>query len=622
MNAEHGSSQPVSGRFLPLPLSRLLIASALLLAAAVAVHSGSLNGQFLSWDDEHYVTDNPRIRNGENLIWFFQHPYFNSFTPLAFVSHALDWRLWGSDPRGHHAHSLLLHGLNTVALFWLALFFFGHRWPSMQTPGEHSLLAGAATAALLFAVHPLRVESVAWISDRKDLLAALFALTSTLAYFRGTVNRHSSPSWAWIATSAILFALALLSKFVLVFLPLAILVAETLFLSPGTRHERKWQLVLWKTPFLVPALAIGLLAVNAVGVDPLGLRVRDIPLADRLALPFATPWFYIQKLLVPANLSPVYQVRVSLSTWITVVPFAAITAISIALWRAQRPGVLGAWLSYLLLLSPSFLFLSPFIQHTADRHSYFATMPFFLLAGGGIALLWHRTLGQNRGTTVRLTLATLILIISTWYGYLTIRQTRVWQNSVSLWAQVITVSPDLPIGYQNLATAVAAAGNTEDAISLLRRATALEKGYGPAWTNMGVLYQMQGKSDEAKECFRRSIAFNPEYFEAYLNLGEIEEVNKNPREAERLYRQASVRNPASPKPWIHLGELFRTEGQTDSSLRNFQQALAVDPFAARAHYGVALTLEEKGEHANARRHLEDAARLGYDEAKKQLENHP
>jgi tetratricopeptide (TPR) repeat protein len=615
--------------FFPLPPVQLIVTSLLLFAAALSVHSRALDGQFLSWDDEQYLTRNLRIQNltRENLAWFFAHPYFNSYTPLAFVSHAVDWYLWGPNPRFHHWNSLILHGLNSVALFWCGLFLLWHRrdgrLPMRDTSRgdrafQNSLLAGAATAALLFAVHPLRVESVAWISDRKDLLAAFFGLATCLTYFRGTSGRLR-PAWQWMTVSVILFALALLSKFLIVFLPLTFLIIEAIFLYPDEWQRRRGQLVVWKIPFLIPALMVGLVAVGAVGVDPLGLRVVDIPLVDRLALPFATPWFYLQKLLIPANLSPVYQVGITAFTWLAAIPVVSVTLLACILWRRKRPGVLAAWLVYLVLLSPTFLFLSPLIQHTADRHSYIATMSLFLLAGGGIASLWQRTVGEKTGAVVRLTLAALVLIIAAWHSFLTLRQTRVWENSVSLWLQVVTVSPDLPIGYLNLGNAVAAAGNTDDAIGLYRRATALEKGYGPAWTNMGVLYQLQGKPEEAEDSFRRSIAFNPEYFEAYINLGEVEEGKENAAEAAKLYRQAAWRNPGSDKPWVHLGDLFRREGETDSSVQSFEKALALNPYSPAAHWGIALCFETTGQSAEAKRHLLEAARLGHPDARRRLE---
>jgi tetratricopeptide (TPR) repeat protein len=599
---------------------QLSVASLLLFAAALTVHSGALGGQFLSWDDEQYITSNARIQHlsWENIGWFFFHPYFNSYTPLAFASHAAEWHLWGQNARPHHWVSLVLHGLNSVALFWCGLILLGWRRGGNTRPRETpqgkgaprlSHFAGAATAALLFAVHPLRVESVAWISDQKDLLAALFGLATCLTYFRGTSLNRPRPSWTWLALSTVLFALALLSKFLIVFLPLALLVAELGYLHPDNWKGRK-QLVAWKLPYVIPALIVGAAAVSAVGVDPLGLRAVEIPLTDRLALPFATPWFYVQKLLIPANLSPVYQVRVTASTWFTLLPVLGITLLAYSLWRKKRPGVLAAWAVYLVLLSPTFLFLSPLLQHTADRHSYIATMPLFLLAGGGIASLWERTIGEKTGGVIRLTLAALVLIIAAWHSMLTIRQTRVWQSSLSLWAQAVTVSPDLPIGYLNLGNAVAAAGNIDDAISMYRRATVLEKGYGPAWTNMGVLYQMQGKTKEAEESFRRSIAFSPEYFEAYVNLGEIEEGKENIEGAATLYRQAASHNPGSEKPWVHLGNLCHRQGKADSSLYYFEKALLLNPYSSAAHRGMALALETLGRSAEAQRHRLDAARFG------------
>jgi tetratricopeptide (TPR) repeat protein len=600
---------------------RLFVASGLLFAASVAVFAGAANGQFLSWDDEYYLTQNVRIQNPslENIGWFFSHPYFNSYTPVAFLSHALDWYLWGSDPRPHHWHNILLHALNTVGLFWCALFVLGpRRTGSPRTMADRSegplsqksVIAGAAAAALLFAVHPLRVESVAWVSDRKDLLAVFFSLSTVLTYFRGTF-REAPPSWTWLTASTLLFALGILSKFLVVFLPLVLLLVESAILYPGRWRKMLRQLILWKAPYLIPAVVVGLTAVGAVGVDPLGLRVQDISIAERLALPMAIPWFYVRKLFIPANLSPVYQVAVSASTWLAAIPVIGITALAIYFARKKRSGLLTAWMAYLILLAPTFLFLSPFLQHTADRHSYIATIPLFLLAGGGIAHLWKRTGDEKLGRVLRLTISALVLIISSWYSLLTIRQIRVWENSVSLWVQAVTVSPDLAIGYLNLGNAVAAAGNTDDAIRLYQRALALERGYGPAWSNMGVCFQMQGKPVQAEESFRSSIAFSPDYYEAYLNLGEIMQTKGEHTDAARLYREAAWRNPRSEKPWIHLGDLYREEGKIDSSLASYQVALGLNPYSGASHWGMARSLEAGGRAEEAKRHSSEAARLGF-----------
>jgi tetratricopeptide (TPR) repeat protein len=534
------------------------------------------------------------------------------------MSHALDWRLWGADPRGHHWHSLLLHALNTVLVFWLALRLLAKGRPDPET----SVLAGSFAAALLFTVHPLRVESVAWISDRKDLLATAFALSATLAYLRGTAPERTRRAALWLSLSFLLFTAALLSKFLIVFLPAAILVAELSLLPTGTWRREISRLLRLKLLFLPPAIAVGFMAAGAIGTERLEFTVEGVTLAQRLSLLFASPWFYLTKLALPANLSPLYNVPLLPSTWLTAAPILGITAGAVWLARNGRSEVLGAWAAYLVLLSPTFLLLSPLIQHTADRHSYLATIPLFLLGGGGVAYLWRSSIDVASGRIVRGTLALLLLLIAGWHATIAIRQAHVWENSLSLWSQVIMISPELPMGYVQLGDAVARAGNLDDAAVFYGRATGIEERYGYAWTRIGIIAQLKGDRAGAERAYRRSVAVNPEYVEAYVNLGGLLEANGETEGARAIYRAALARNARHPKLWGDLGSLHLRAGSPDSALACYERAVACSNVFAEGEWGMAQALERLGRKEEALTHLRKAAELGHAKAREELSGHP
>jgi tetratricopeptide (TPR) repeat protein len=597
-----------------------ILAPVLLAGITIGVYSTTTGGQFTSWDDEFYVTGNLRVQHpsAENLLWFFTHPYFNSYTPVAFMSHAFDWWVWGADSRGHHWHSVLLHAANTLLVFWLALRVLAKRGSDPTT----SVLAGSFAAALLFTVHPLRVESVAWISDRKDLLAALFALLASLAYLKGTASDQTRRIGLWLSFSSLLFTAALLSKFLTVFLPAAILVAELTSIPARAWKRELPRLLRLKLFFLPAAIVVGYMAVGAIGAEKPEFTVEGVTLAQRLSLLFASPWFYLTKLALPANLSPLYNFPLLPSTWLTAIPILGITAGAVWLARNGRQGVLGAWTAYLLLLSPTFLFLSPLIQHTADRHSYLATIPLFLLAGGGVAHLWESTLDVGSGRAVRATLALLLLLFASWHAAISIRQARVWESSLSLWSQVVTIAPELPMGYVHLGDAVARAGNLDDAVALYERATRIEKAYGHAWTRIGIIAELKGDREEAERAYRKSVAANPEYAEAYINLGDLLKANGDLEGARAIYRAGIAQNQGHPKLWGALGALQLRAGSPDSALACFERAVACSSVYAEGEWGMAQALERLGRDEEASGHLRKAAELGHLEARKKLSAYP
>jgi len=234
----------------------------LIVASTFAVFSDTLRSGFTGWDDELYVYQNVRIRSlaPPNIAWFFTHSFYSSYTPLAFVTHATDYWFWGNDPRGHHLTSILLHCANAVWVFVLGRLLLSLMQKKTGPEREWSRTLAAAIAALLFALHPLRVESIASVADRKDLLCAFFLLPSIIAYIRYARSRGSSTGKAWYAVAFASYVLALLSKSVAVALPLLFLLLDIVLLEPASWRGMMKRLLVEKMPFFALSIAIGIVA--------------------------------------------------------------------------------------------------------------------------------------------------------------------------------------------------------------------------------------------------------------------------------------------------------------------------------------------------------------------------
>jgi tetratricopeptide (TPR) repeat protein len=602
-------------------MKQFVFASILIFAAILFTFHSAADGLFLNWDDDIYIVNNPRAQSLglENVLWFFTHPYFASYTPLAMLSHGLDWTLWGNNPRAHHWVSLIVHGLNCIMVFWAGVFLLNrNRRPLAKKSSAGSdqpispALVGAFASALLFGVHPLRVESVAWISDRKDLLAAMFSLVSLLAYLQADSAAEARLRKGWATVSVLSYACALMSKVLTIPLPAVFLLLDLTVIHPTDWRKRLWHVVAGKLPYLIPAAGIGIGALLAVGSADAQLNLESASWFQRIVFPFFAPWFYLVKLFIPSTLSPAYHIRINGTLAITAIPVILLTLGTVWLANRGRPAPLGAWLSYLILLSPTFLFLSPWIQSIADRHSYLSTIPLTLLAGGGFMILWEESYKITQGRIVRATSGTICILLALWYGLLSERQIRVWHNSISLWTQAVTVAPEHPLAYANLGAAVASTGNFQDAAAFYRYAIRLEPRYAPGWYNLGIIYASRGILDSAEACYRKGILGDPLYLRSYRGLGEVLGAQRRWSDAQTIYRQLRARAPNEERTWTALGRAFFALQDIDSARTCYERAVALDSSSGEAHWGLAKVRAAEGKADEAEVEIKAAKRFGYE----------
>src|SRR5881397_914330 len=350
----------------------------------------ALQNQFVSWDDAENFLDNPHYRGlgWTHLHWMWT-THLGHYIPLTWMTLGLDYLLWGLNPVGYHLTSLLLHTANAVVFFFVVRRILTRALPSPSERG-HALVVAAGFAALVFAIHPLRVESVAWVTERRDVLSGLFYLSTILMYLQACERGTRGRGGYWLSVAV--FVCALLSKSMVVNLPVVLLILDVYPLrrlggAIGWWSEPARRVYLEKIPFVLLAAAASAIAVMAQSSVHAALSLAQLSMPGRLGISAYGLSFYLWKMVVPVNLSPFYE-RGLIDPWAT--PFLlsyglvlAITAIVLAL-RRRVPGLLAAWLAYIVVLSPVLGIFQSGPQIAADRYTYLANLGWAILAGAAM----------------------------------------------------------------------------------------------------------------------------------------------------------------------------------------------------------------------------------------------
>ncbi len=530
----------------------------LIFCATMLSFVNGVGGGFVNWDDDRYVTANPLVRqlSAANLKAMFGEPQYYSYIPLTLFSHTIDVELWGMNPKGHHFTNVLLHAANAAFLFLVMILMLNSirlrqesRHPFLLRVTAAVIVASTA-GALLFALHPQRIESVAWVSGRKDLLCAFFLLPSFGAYI---LWRRKS-SFRWLVLSIILFGLALLAKPAAMPFPLVLLLVDV-FLIASTRagQMRLKNLMTDKIPFFILSLAAAIIAQQVAppgAVNPVG----ELSLLERLIFPFYMFVFYILKLIAPVNLSPVYPDFSAGLLFASPFLVAGVLGVAFILLRRGYPGLLVAVLSYVLMILPTFLGVSSGLQPLADRYSYLSTVSIFVMFAGLMESVWRRSAQTPAKNPRRLWLAVIVFVLIAVSSYRTTRHIEVWQSSTALWDQALRYAPATMEEFEerkpylkpdfldvlvNAGTARYAEGDTTGAVHMFRRAVALDSCAADAQYNLGVLSYERGDAVGAIEHFKRTTTCDPLYAKAYHNLGVVHLAMGNTAAALDAFRNAA-----------------------------------------------------------------------------------
>ena len=501
------------------------------LVSAVLVIYGQTGGyDFISYDDRTYVMNNPAIRNGitwESLRWAFTATYASNWHPLTWVSYMADYRFFGLNPKGYHVVNVVLHAANTVIVFLVLRVITGAVWPS-------------AFVAALFGVHPLHVESVAWVAERKDVLSTLCWLLTMWAYAR--YAEHKSLGWYLAALG--LFVLGLMAKPMLVTLPFVLLLLDwwplrrIVFSSGEPPREPLGRLMLEKVPFMVLAAVSSVLTVIAQSSGGAVATLERFPIDVRLMSAVVSYVAYLQKTVWPVGLSVHYPHPGSaLSVWMVLaaaIILLAVTAAAIR-WARSRPYVVVGWLWYLGTLVPVIGLVQVGDQAMADRYTYVPLIGVFIAVAWGARDLASRWRSARWAVPWLATVLLVVLTVAAW------NQVRYWRDSITLYEHAVSVVEGDPLLHYNLANELRERGRLAEAAQHYEEALRFDPNHAAAHTNLGPILAQQGRLDDAITHYTAALRIKPELAEAHNNLGmllaehgKIEEAIPHFQEAVRI----------------------------------------------------------------------------------------
>ena len=611
----------------------------------LGLFSPLLGYPFLTYDDQQYVTENPHVQAGlswSGLVWAFKSFYASNWHPLTWLSHMLDWQIYGSHAWGHHLTNVLLHAANSVLLFLVLRQMTGACWRS-------------ACVAALFAWHPLHVQSVAWIAERKDVLSGFFWMLTLWAWVRyaggGKVegrrqkgeptesSGESARNAGWYAVAVSFFVSALLSKPMVVTLPFVLLLLDWWPLGRWNMGQKAGEgagalngIIREKIPFLVLAAGACVLTILAQGQSHSLVSTAGLPLGRRLGHALVSYVHYLGAAFVPRQLAVYYPYPEHESGWEILGAGLLLAAITVLVLRAavRKPYLAVGWFWFIGTLVPVIGVVQVGDQAWADRYTYLPLIGIFLMVVWGVGdLLGSRgSIPQAKSGTLPTRpvgdtfatqgLASLLialvggaLLAATW------SELRWWQSTRVLFERALQVTQRNARATIMVGTFLADDGKIDDAIAQYREALSIRPDDPEAHFFLARAYEGLGKLDRAAEEYNQALWYKPLQERTHIFLGVLRAKQGRTDEAAAHYRAALAINPESAPAENDLARLLHSQGKLDEAIAHYANALRFDPNLAQAHNNLGVLLLQQGKVAEGAAQLREAVRLNPDDAESQ-----
>ncbi|UCE60431.1 MAG: tetratricopeptide repeat protein [Phycisphaerales bacterium] len=557
----------------------------------------ALSAGFVHWDDDDLLMNTTRYRvlSSENVEWMFTTSYTGHFQPLTWLTYSFDFALWGLQPFGFHLTNVILHSLTALALYFVVRRLIVAAISAEAAIRSKEIVLSAGFAAVLFAVHPLRAESVAWIAERRDVLSGFLYALSVAFYLRYASQKSRAYAAApgrkyWFIAAVLSCVLSLMAKASAITLPFVLLIIDVYprrRLGGVAGWWRGPARMVWmeKLPFLVLAIAAGIRALvgQAEGGALYSLRMHG--LAARFAQACHGLVFYIAKTVWPTNLGPLYEipahsVLLGPRLWGSLVALVGLAFLAIA-WRRRFPAVPAALAVYAVVLAPVLGFAQSGPQLVADRYSYLSCMSFAVLAGAVLMMCfqtvsWWAT--GRRGSLLGLVVSILIAVL----GHATFRQADVWQSPMSLWDRGVRVSPNSAVANTNYADVLVIYQRFDEASQHYRRALEITPNDPVALHHFADLLRRFGQTDAAIAHYLNALRLDPNRGRAALSLARLLVGRGRAGDAVLILKDTISRNSHDLQSAEYLARLLCAH--PDEGIRNGEEAVALASHVSQAHH--------------------------------------
>jgi protein O-mannosyl-transferase len=566
------------------------ILSLVLAVAVLAVYWQVGQFGFIGYDDPEFVLNNPHIRQGLTpaaIAWAFTTGYAANWFPVTWLSYLLGVNLYGLAPGWHHLTNVFLHALNSVLLFALLRRMTGARWPSFF-------------AALLFAVHPLHVEAVAWIAERRELLSGLFWFLSILAWLR-YIERSTLASYLLLLGA---FACGLMSKPDIVALPFALLLLDYWPLGRWKTTAAR-SLILEKLPLVAlsaASCAVTLLVQQGGGATA---SLAEVPFRFRLENAVVSYAAYVWQFFWPARLAVLYPYDSNLPAWQVAgaaAALAAITALAVV-WRRRRPYLFTGWFWFAGILVPTIGLVQVGVQARADRYMYIP------MIGLSLAAVWSAAELAARRPAVRSLAVAAGVSACCVYGVAAWSTAAYWRDTVDLFRHTVAVTTDNWAALTTLSQALLSANRAEEAMPYVTEALGLRPNLAEAHINYGSVLRQRGELDAAAAEYRRALASDPNNPDAREGLGIVSSEKGDAAGALANLTAAEKSRPDDPDMHYNLGRVYGLSGRFDRAAAEFAETVRLEPASASAHYNLGIAYANQDRFAEARGEFLEAVRL-------------
>jgi len=519
----------------------------------------TIENDFINWDDDKYVIKNELIKELtiKNIKEIFATSFVSIYTPIAVLSYAVEHKIFGLNPHAYHATNLIFHSLNSILVFCLFLILSGNKIISFFV-------------SIFFAIHPMHVESVAWISERKDVLYALFYLGSMIAYLRYLNNFFKK---RYLIISIILFIISLFTKPMAVSLPLVLFLLDYYY---DRKIEKR--VIIEKIPFFILAILFSILAIYTES-DAIEKEVL-YSFSENVIFFFYRSCFYFLKLFLPLKLSAIYPYPNKIDGFLPIefilspFVFTLIIILLIILFtrsKKDRKTILFGVLFFYITIAPVLQFIPVGRAIVAERYTYIPYLGLFFIIASFVFRFYDNYV-KNRPTFKVLFLLLFCIVVAS-SGYLTWQRCHIWRNGIIFWSDFIKNNPDSPAGYNGRGSAYFLIGDYDKALNDYRNVLKIYHNHIGANYNICILYKVLGDYNNAITWCKRTIELKNDYVEAYGNLGDIYLFIGNKHAAKLMYQEAIRRNEKYIPAYINIGAIYYSEKEYDISFRYLNKAI-------------------------------------------------